>query len=319
MFARANTGVAVCLVLVSLSLAAGIPSLALDPAKAIPQSLHSESPWFVTSLLAVLLLILCVTYRHRIREMARRECELEALVARRTQELREATLRDDLTGLRNRRFLQEIVQPEMSLFAERKQYLTQHDGPRAAHPVELYMGIFVIDIDQFKQINDTYGHGAGDRVLQQFAAVLGQAMRKDDIAVRWGGEQFLVVLRDTAYEHIAQFATEVRRRIENGLFNVSEDPDDTVRRTCSIGYTPFPFHRDEPARVSFDQAVMLAELGLHHAKRTGRNRTVGVMPTDTPPSAGDLAPLVASLEYGEGNGILEVRVEEAVVQEGVLV
>ena len=319
MFARANTGVAGCLAVVSLLLAGGLPSLALDPAMAIPQSIRGETPWFVTSLLAVFLLILFTVYRSRMRQMERREQELEALVARRTQELREATLRDDLTGLRNRRFLQEIVQPEMSLFAERKQYLTQHDGPRAANPAGRYMGIFVIDIDHFKQINDSYGHGAGDRVLQQFAAVLGQAMRKDDIAVRWGGEEFLVVLRDTAYEHIAQFATEVRRRIENSLFNVSEDPEDTVHRTCSIGYAPFPFHRDEPARISFDQAVLLAELGLHHAERTGRNRTVGVMPTDTPPSMGDLAPLVASLEYGEENGILQVQLEEAMVDEAVLV
>ena len=64
---------------------------------------------------------------------------------------------------------------------------------------------------------------------------------------------------------------------------------------------------------------MLAELGLHHAERTGRNRTVGVMPTETPPSACDVAPMVASLEYGEGNGILEVREEAAMVEEAVLV
>ena len=271
-----------------------------------------ETPWFIPAAIAAVSLLLCAGLAHRVRRLKRREHELEALVTRQARELREATLRDDLTGLRNRKFLQEILQPETSLLVERKQYLAQHHEPRAAQPVDLLMGVFVIDIDHFKQINDTYGHAAGDQLLRQFGELLRQAMRKDDIVVRWGGEEFLVVLRHTVYEHIAQFATEVRRRIENSSFNVSEDPDQTVRRTCSIGYAPFPFHCDEPARISFDQAVMLADLGLYHAKRTGRNRTVGVMPTDTPPSPGDVAPMVASLEYGEGCDLVEVREEAAV-------
>ena len=309
MVPRSSSGGAIGLLVGVLFVAGGASPLALDPAGEAPQQIHQGMSSFTISVVAVLLLSLLAVYRRRIRQLERREQELEALVARRTRELKEATLRDDLTGLRNRRFLQEIVHPETELFAERKQFLAQHDGTRAARSVDLFMGLFLVDIDFFKQINESYGHVAGDRVLQQFGAVLSQAMRKDDIAVRWGGEEFLIVLRHTAYEHIAEFATKLRRRIENAVFRVSEDPDDTVRRTCSVGYAPFPFHGDEPERLSFEQVVMLADLALYQAKQTGRNRTVGVMPTATPPSAGDVAPMAASLEYGEGNGLLEIRDE----------
>jgi len=268
-----------------------------------------ETGGFAASVAALIGVTLFGAYRQRIRVLRKRQRELEDLVELRTRELREASLRDSLTGLRNRRYVHEIVEPETSVFAERRQYLVEHDSPRSAHLSERYMGVFLVDVDHFKSVNDTLGHEAGDRILRQLADVLAASVRKDDVVVRWGGEEFLVVLRHTAYGFLWEYANRIRRTIAETELVVSDDPGDTVRKTCSIGYAPFPFHPGVPEAVSFEQAVMLADLGLYRAKHSGRNRAVGLMPTRHAPVPADVARLVRSLDYGTTSGLVRLQTE----------
>jgi diguanylate cyclase (GGDEF)-like protein len=270
-----------------------------------------ETAWFTLIAAAVAVMALYAAYRVRIRRMEKRERELEALVDQRTEELKDASLRDSLTGLRNRRFVTEVVKPETVVFAERKDYLVNHDGPRPSNPLDGYMGIFLLDIDHFKAVNDSLGHEAGDRVLAQFAELVSGAMRKDDILVRWGGEEFLIVLRNTAYEFIERFAHKVKDLVERAEFTVSDETGATVRKTCSIGYVPFPFYPGAPEKISFEQAIMLADLGLYHSKRNGRNLAVGVVPGTNVPREEELARMLSSLEFGSSRGFLGIEVDRA--------
>lgn len=265
-----------------------------------------ETPWFIALASLSVVGVLLGAYRRRIHRLERREQELEALVELRTRELREASLRDSLTGLRNRRFVTEIIRPETEIFAERKQYLHENGGPRPSHPVDNHLGIFLVDIDHFKAVNDSLGHEAGDRVLRQFAEILTGAMRKDDIVVRWGGEEFLVVLKHTAYGFIETFAGRILDLVSKHEFVVADHSGQTVRKTCSVGYVPFPFHPDDADRITFEQTIMLADLGLYHSKRNGRNRATGVLPTGVHAAPEQVTAMLASLEYGIDNGLVRL-------------
>lgn len=269
-----------------------------------PQLLHTW--WFQPATTGLVSLELVLLYRLRVK---RRERELEALVARRTEELRQASLRDSLTGLRSRRFVREVVTPDALVFAERKRHLLENGGPSATHPLESCLGVFMIVIDQFKSINDAMGPEAGDRVLERFSEVLRREVRKDDVVVRWGEEEFLVVLRHVADDFLETFADRIRNAVAKTEFVAVRSPRKTVRRSCSIGYVTFPFYKDVPDLVSLEQAIMIAGLGLHHSKRSGGNLAVGIEPGDRIPRSGDLLRTLTSLEFGTQNEYL--RIQEA--------
>jgi diguanylate cyclase (GGDEF)-like protein len=171
--------------------------------------------------------------------------------------------------------------------------------------------VFLIDIDHFKAVNDSLGHEAGDRILRQFADLLSGAVRKDDVVVRWGGEEFLVVLMHTAYGFIEAFAHQILDLVSSHEFTLGERSGKTLRKTCSVGYAPFPFHSEDMQGIGFEQVIALADLGLYHAKRNGRNRATGVLPAGRLPAPDQLSRMLGSLEYGVRKGYLRlVRAEE---------
>ena len=179
-----------------------------------------------------------------ITERKRAEEELRALQA----QLREQAIRDPLTGLYNRRYLEETLRRELAR-AER-------DG----HPLSIIMG----DIDHFKQLNDTYGHPAGDEVLRTLGRLLQHHARSSDIPCRYGGEEFVVVLPDMPLEAVRERA-ELMRRDFAGLriaFGGAE-----LIATLSIGVSGYPDHGK-----TADELIRAADLALYEAKRSGRNR-----------------------------------------------
>lgn len=190
------------------------------------------------------------------------------------KKLEEASITDPLTGLRNRRFLlhyMEIGQEEM----------LRHFASGGTHPDAIFA---LFDIDHFKHINDSYGHSAGDRVLVQFSKILQDTSRKSDVIVRWGGEEFLVIMRQLNRQEGKDLAEKFRRRIENQDFDIGER---TIRCTVSIGFAPYPFFPGAVKALSWEKALDLADQGLYVAKRSSRNAWVGVMPRIGQPPEGD--------------------------------
>lgn len=157
---------------------------------------------------------------------------------------------DSLTGLANRRSLEETLRSELA---------------RAARFGDS-VSVVLADLDKFKGVNDRYGHAAGDEVLKAFAEALRQTVRESDVAGRWGGEEFALVLSGTDAEGGARFAERARAMIENtGV----EMPDGSkLHVTASFGVASFPESR------GLRELLDAADAALYEAKREGRNRVV---------------------------------------------
>ena len=155
---------------------------------------------------------------------------------------------DGLTGLANRRSCEETLASELAR-AER------FPGPLA---------LIVADLDEFKDVNDRYGHQAGDTVLREFAALLSESVRDIDLACRWGGEEFLLVLPGTDLEGAARVAERVRRALQGRIvLSVDGEP---IPVTSSFGVAAYPQCR------TASELFAAADGALYEAKRTGKNR-----------------------------------------------
>ena len=164
--------------------------------------------------------------------------------------LRESSLSDPMTGLNNRRFLEEYVETLLAGVQRRK----------------IGLSILMLDLDYFKMVNDTYGHDAGDAVLKALAKVLRQSVRSSDLLIRYGGEEFLIILQETvgaAADHVAETIRASVERMEVLTGGTR------LKKTISIGVADFPSDSE-----TFWQAVKFADVALYQAKERGRNRVV---------------------------------------------
>ncbi len=189
--------------------------------------------------------------------------------------LRDLSLRDELTGLRNRRFIHEVVDPETELYAATLSLRASGRDRRDRMAIKYY-GVYLLDVDHFKEINDRHGHDAGDAYLRHLGGLLGDLVRGDDIVARWGGEEFLVVLRETHLEFIPEFALRLLERVAESPFTLPDGAE--VSRTVSVGCVAFPMDGTHAADTHFGDTVTLADRALYLAKRSGRNRAVRVLP-----------------------------------------
>ncbi|WP_052452391.1 GGDEF domain-containing protein [Noviherbaspirillum autotrophicum] len=187
--------------------------------------------------------------RHKVhvnnQELAKRNMELEVAL----QRISDMAIRDELTGVYNRRYLMERI-------AEEAQRCLRNGS---------VFCICMVDIDLFKQINDTYGHPAGDAVLRSVAATVAGSMRQTDFFGRIGGEEFVMVLTDTLSEGALITAERTRKKVERLTF---PDIGAELRVTISIGIAEH-VRRTEPA-ATFKKA----DDALYRAKESGRNRCV---------------------------------------------
>lgn len=164
--------------------------------------------------------------------------------------LEEQVIRDPLTGLFNRRFLEDILPQEIG----------------QASRLHFPLALLVIDIDHFKLVNDLHGHATGDLVLKQLSQKLEGSIRKGDWAVRFGGEEFLIIMVDTPRTAVLQRAEQLRREIADASFIVGIEK---IHITVSIGISIFPEHGG-----SYDELFGAADRSLYEAKAQGRNRVV---------------------------------------------
>ena len=159
------------------------------------------------------------------------------------EQFKKLAVTDKLTGLNNRTKLDEILQEEINR--------SQRYGHR--------FGLVLMDFDYFKNINDTYGHQIGDDALIEIAKLITDHLRSSDTAVRWGGEEFIVIYLDTDQEKVLMLAQELRQKIENHHFKT------VGKKTASFGVT---LYNDND---TIDSIIQRADKALYKAKNNGRN------------------------------------------------
>lgn len=166
------------------------------------------------------------------------------------QTLRESSLVDGLTGLYNRRFLQDHSQQIIAGVLRRKKQIS----------------LLMCDMDYFKQVNDKYGHDVGDTLLKETSHILKSSVRESDVVIRFGGEEFLILLIDTELGYGMQIAEKIRKKVEETKFKI---PTGVLHKTISMGVCEFPQDTE-----GFWQAIKFADVALYRAKEEGRNKCV---------------------------------------------
>lgn len=174
------------------------------------------------------------------------------------KELQKAAVTDALTGLRNRRFLQEQLATMLAGVNRRQS---------ANGPNDSVCAVILLDLDYFKQINDTFGHDKGDEVLVAAARALNSAARAEDYLLRWGGEEFLLVIPDISPRYI-RF---VHERLHNALSDIATKAQLDREVTISAGIACLPWGGIDVDIKTWEHALELADLGLYEVKAMGRN------------------------------------------------
>jgi len=167
------------------------------------------------------------------------------------EEIYRLTTIDGLTQVYNKRYFIETMEREIG----------------RAQRYRRDLSLIMFDIDHFKQINDTYGHLAGDHVLKQLAAVIKSRIRREDILARYGGEEFAIILPEIDSYNAQQFAEKIRKLTEKAVFKFE---DTEIPVTISIGVTSLNPDVNDP-----EEFVRQADQHLYEAKSQGRNRVVG--------------------------------------------
>jgi diguanylate cyclase (GGDEF)-like protein/PAS domain S-box-containing protein len=167
------------------------------------------------------------------------------------ESLRDQAIRDALTGLFNRRYMQESLDREL----------------RRAQRRRVPMGVIMIDIDHFKRFNDTFGHAAGDELLREMGALLQRQTRAEDIACRYGGEEFALILLDASAEDTEERAKLLREEAARLRVEYGHEPLGNV--TISVGIAVFPDHGEVAEAL-----LKAADAALYRAKASGRDRVM---------------------------------------------
>lgn len=231
-----------------------------------------------------------VEVHERTLELAERNRELEHL----NHQLKEASLTDPLTGLGNRRYLQQMITDFVSA-----------QSAAAGNRKTSSFVLMVVDLDYLKPINDVHGHQAGDRILTQVADILRDCCRAGDYVARWGGDEFVVAYLNADLDGAEVLAERIRSRVAKQIFRLGEGK--VARTSCSIGFARHPFILESPALFSWEQCLSLADAALFHAKKH-RNAWVGCGGKAAAAEVqGLLQAFEADLETLEREGRVDVR------------
>jgi diguanylate cyclase (GGDEF)-like protein len=237
--------------------------------------------WAVAGLVMTLSVVTVGLLYRRVRATHRQLVSSQA-------QLRVQSERDPLTNLANRRHFLSVMQAEQA----RSGVAGGFEG-----------ALLLVDIDHFKHVNDGHGHAAGDMVLCEVARRLNEAVRGEDLVVRWGGEEFLVLALKVPAAQAERMAARILKIIGDSPVMVQGQP---VQVTVSIGYARFPLPPNV-LPVAWEQAINLADMALYTAKNQGRNRAVGIVAARAP-AAPELREIEADFDrpWHEGRVTLKV-------------
>lgn len=233
----------------------------------------------------------------RTRELAERNGQLKQL----NQRFLQASITDPLTGLRNRRYVFEEIAKDIDV-VRRRYSVADHTEEDPNQSDFIFM---MIDLDNFKPVNDTCGHGAGDEMLIQIKDLLLAACRSSDVVIRWGGDEFLVIGRYADLRQGEALAERIRTNMANAVFSVGNGQ--ATRTTCSIGLTGYPFTRSKPDLLDWEQLLSLADTAMYRAKAT-RNSWVSMISTEHSQSV--INPFYSFRDHTDAmvdQGMLELR------------
>lgn len=274
----------------------------------VKTAFYKETGFVVTvPVLAVFLIAVVVFLNRRLRAI--RKKEIKRLIDEKTAELqmknntlKEAVMKDPLTGLMNRRYMFEVEERKIRRFIEsrdRKVHLM--DNRNLMEKSDLVYGVIMMDIDHFKRVNDLYGHDAGDMVLKGVAEIMQDSVRADDILIRWGGEEFLIVLKNIPIKKMFEVAKKIRKAIEKHPFVLKGGT--TVWITVSMGVVFLPFFVGEPKLLTFENIITLADMALYNSKKSGRDMATFVVPGENVPATqDDVGSMLSSSEFASVNG-----------------
>ena len=236
--------------------------------------------------------------RNNLEEMCQLKDELERKeqslrwhsleLQRKNLELQEISFTDPLTGVWNRRYLEEILPSEAGQVLRNYERARDSDVRKLDHRDLVFI---MVDVDWFKEVNDVHGHPAGDRLLQCVAERLTKVVRKSDVLVRWGGEEFLIMSRSADPNGIPAFCERILEVMASEAFELGNGI--RVQKTCSVGWAAFPWTRSAYESVCAEETIELADIALYRAKAGGRNLGIGILPSDSAASARDAITLQA--------------------------
>lgn len=200
---------------------------------------------------------------------------LEHKVTERTKEIKKLNEElkhladiDFLTGIYNRRFFNEYFEIELKRVKNQVEYQLKSKNKKE---IDMNFGIAMIDIDNFKKINDKYGHLSGDIVIKQIVSIIKQNIFSRDILCRYGGEEFILLLTKTSTTGIHQAIEKIRKEIEKHPFNFDDNNNQKV--TVSIGVVSFNEIKDV-VDIKSKYLLKIADERLLIAKRTGKNKVI---------------------------------------------
>ncbi|WP_343817836.1 diguanylate cyclase [Colwellia asteriadis] len=205
-------------------------------------------------------------------------------LAYKNQELKEISVLDQLTGLHNRRFLYQSIDKDISrvdrYYHEMNASLEQAAPENTVNHhidnnLEHDLTFILIDLDHFKQVNDNYGHSAGDNVLVQMKTLIKQTFRESDFLIRWGGEEFLIVARYVNRYKINAVIERFRKAVATHTFVLNNTK--SIHCSCSIGFASYPFSQHHPKLFTWEQVIDIADIALYSAKENQRDAWVGLL------------------------------------------
>ena len=203
---------------------------------------------YILTLVALISLLMLGTIWYLVSRLANRLSKAYEIIEN-------MSVTDELTSLYNRRYIQTRLDEELSR-------TWRHGSP---------LSLMILDIDNFKRVNDNFGHQTGDMVLRQFSALLQTNVRKADVAARWGGEEFVVILTESNVSQAKMAAEKVRSTVESTPFEI--EGDKSIPITISIGVSSINMV-EKNAENSAEKLIKIADDALYVAKQKGRNRTI---------------------------------------------
>lgn len=241
-------------------------------------TLWAKALWALLGMLGVALAV----WLQRLR-WHRQRAHLERLVATRTEAiarakealeeaneaLRAQSLTDPLTGLRNRRYLELVVDEDV------QRHLRMRLDGAVPPPSRGDLVFILVDLDHFKRVNDTHGHDAGDLVLRETADILQTCVRERDAVIRWGGEEFLILLRETDRAKSVEVAERIRTSLAGYRFHLAQGV--VLNLSCSIGFAALPLVPERLDWLSWKRTVKLADRCLYAVKAGGRDGWLGAL------------------------------------------